>query len=347
MKKYGLRLCGLVAACVLLLGCAACKQPTDLSVSVDETPTTTATPTTTGPQGALNLLTGERLNGNDNRPIAFMIGNVAYSATIQQKNIDKADFYVEAETEGGISRIMAVFGSVENLPDEIGPVRSARTHFVKMVKALDAMYCHVGGSTKAKSLIPSLKIADLDSVGMQISNELKAVNGWGVEHHKVSKIEKVLSTISSRGYNKASTKQAPYQFGDKSGDGAGAAVQVSTSTSWATSFTYDAATGLYTKHRKGLPTDIHKAYGGNPIQVKNVIVMYDERYQEDEGHISFTLNSGDGLLVSGGTSRAIKWKRTNDQLTYTEADGTPLTVAVGKTFVVLTSKALASKTILQ
>ncbi len=346
LKKHLLRVTTGLMALVLLFGCTACRKPTDLSVSVNQ-PTTTTAPTTTAVTGALNLLTGERLKGYDNRPIAFMIGNVAYSATIQQKHIDKADFYVEAETEGGISRIMAVFGSVENLPDEIGPVRSARTHFVKIVSALDAMYCHVGGSVKADALIPQLGITDLGSSASQLSKELQSVNGWGSEHHKVFNISKVKNTISSRKVATTTNRTSPYVFGDKKGDGVGNTVQVNTSTSWRTSFTYDATTGLYTKHRKEATTEVHKAYDGDPIQVSNVIVMYDERFQEDNEHISFTLNSGEGLLVTGGTSRPIKWTRTNSQLTFTETDGTPLTVATGKTYVLLTSTALASKTVLQ
>ena len=104
---------GAASVCLaLLLSLAACGG-SDAPIS-DTTPTT-AVPTTTVPATEPpvlydNLLTGEKsLKTQNNRPVAFMIDN--YSAGIRQKNIDKADLYVEAETEAGIPRIMAVFGS--------------------------------------------------------------------------------------------------------------------------------------------------------------------------------------------------------------------------------------------
>ena len=62
-------------------------------------------------------------------------------------------------------------------------------------------------------------------------------------------------------------------------------------------------------------------------------------------HIGFDLEEGYGMLVSGGYAREIKWSRTADQLSFFEEDGeTPLTVAVGKTYVALTDKTLRSET---
>ena len=347
MRSKAFRLTAVLLAAVLLfspVGCGGAEQP-------DTTATTTATPTTVTttapPVRYINLLTGEQnLETPKNRLIAFMIGNSGYSGYLQQKNIDKADFYMESETEGGITRIMAVFGSIENLPDEIGPVRSARTHFVKMAKALDAIYGHVGGSTLGKQLIRTLGVRDLDSL-TQVSAELKGTsNGRWVEHVKVFPKSKVTAAITQRKLATTTTTKSPYAFGDKKGDGVGNAVQVAMSGSYYSSFTYDAAKGLYVKHRGNLTTPVHTAYDGDPIAVKNVIVMYGNRFQEDAGHISFTLSSGTGVLLVNGTSREIKWSRTNSQLTFTETDGTPLTVAVGKTYVLLTSAGLKSRTVI-
>ncbi len=347
MRSKVFRFTALLLAAVLLFSAAGCgNKEDDLSTAPTTTGTTTAPTTTAPPVRYLNLLTGEQdLETPQNRPVAFMIGNYGYGKDyLKQKNIDKADLYVEAETEGGIPRIMAVFGSVEKLPDEVGPVRSARTHFVKMAKALDAMYCHVGGSTMGKQLIRTLGVTDLDSL-TQVSAELKAANGAS-EHTKVFPLSKITSAISKRGISTTTATQSPYTFGDKKGDGPGSTVQVATSAAYTSAFTYDAATGLYTKHRTNLSSPAHVSYDGDAIKVKNVIVMYDNRFQEDAEHISFTLSSGTGLLVTGGTSREIKWSRTNNRLTYTETDGTPLTVAAGKTYILITSTALKAKTAL-
>lgn len=347
MQSKWFRFAAMILAVTLLFSLVGCGGTEEPETTVTTTTPTTVT-TTAPPVRYVNLLTGEQnLETPQNRPVAFMIGNSGYNGYLQQKNIDKADFYMESETEGGITRIMAVFGSVENLPDEIGPVRSARTHFVKMAKALDAIYGHVGGSTLGKQLIRTLGVRDLDSL-TQVSAELKGTsNGRWVEHTKVFPKSKVTAAIAQRKLATTTTTKSPYVFGDKKGDGLGNAVQVSMSGSYYSSFTYDAAKGLYVKHRGNLSSPVHTAYDGDPIAVKNVIVMYGNRFQEDATHISFTLASGTGTLLVNGTSREIKWSRTNNQLTFTETDGTPLTVAVGKTYVLLTSAGFKSKTVLQ
>lgn len=352
MKKFAFRCIAATLAVVLALGMSACSDTEPAVSSADETAATTVTTTTPPPPKYMNLLTGEEeLDSQDNRPVAFMIGNYGYTKNpFMQKNIDKADFYVEAETEGGIGRIMAVFGSKEKLPAEIGPVRSARTHFVKIAKAMDVIYCHVGGSTQAKKLIPSLGVNDLDSLTV-MNQQLKSANGGYTEHGKVFTLSKINDALAKRKYRVTTSTKSPYTFGTKEGTGLGNAVQVNISSSWKVAFKYDAATGLYTKLRSSLSSDVHKTIDGDSIQVNNVIVMYDTKYTEDQYekgyHISFTLSSGVGVLVSGGKSRSIKWSRTNDQLTFTESDGTPLTVAKGKTYVCLTDKGQAAATVLQ
>ena len=333
-------------ALIMVLGMTACGGGEE-ALSTDQTTAGTTVPTTTAPPRYLNLLTGEMdLETPNNRPVAFMIGNVSYTKNyLQQKNIDKADMYVEAETEGGIPRIMMVFSSIDKVPNAVGPVRSARTHFVKMVKSLDAMYCHVGGSTLGSKMIKDKKITDLNSL-TTVSQELKAANG-AIEHTKVFLRSSIDNAIAKRGIAKTTTKKSPYIFGNKAGTGLGNKVQVNISGGWRISFEYDANTKLYTKHRKEFGTPAHTSYDGDPITASNIIIMYANRFDEDAKHISFELAAGEGTLVSGGSSRDIKWTRTDDALKFTETDGTPLTVAKGKTYICITSKGLKGKTVLQ
>lgn len=349
LQTIRIRIGAILLAAILLFSLTACGGAGDnLSEITDQTTTPTTAPTTAPPVRYENLLTGEKeLETTQNRPVAFMIGNYSYtSGYLQQEGIDKADFYVEAETEGGIPRIMAVFGSIEKVPAEVGPVRSARTHFVKMAKALDTIYCHVGGSTLGKAMIRQKGVTDLDGL-TQVSSKLKAANGNWNEHIKVFPIAKINSAIKSRGIRTTTSTKSPYTFGSKAGDTKAEQVQVAISSAYLSSFTYDATTGLYTKHRKALSTEVHKSVDGDPIQVKNVIIMYDKQFKEDAGHISYTLESGSGIYVSNGLSRQIRWSRTDSQLSFKETDGTPLTVNPGKTYICLTATGQAGKTVLQ
>lgn len=88
---------------------------------------------------------------DDRRPFAVMIDN--HPVAWPQSGIDRAEYVFEILTEGGITRLMAVFRGAE--AEEIGPVRSARPYFLEFAKEYDAVYAHVGGSDEALQMLRS------------------------------------------------------------------------------------------------------------------------------------------------------------------------------------------------
>ena len=350
MNKTLLRLLTTASAVGIVLSLTACGG-SDLAPDASDPVITTTAPTTTttaAPKLGVNPLTGiENMETENNRPIAIVVSDE--SSDVVQIGIDQADMYFEAETEGGIPRMLCIFASVDRVPDAIGPVRSARPHFVKMVKALDAVYGHVGGSPPGLAAIKSLGVKDIEDAGIKHSTLTNSSNvSWNTTAFTK---EKVLSSIQSKKYATTTKTKSPFQFGDKAGTGTANTVDIKISASYHMGFTYVAERGVYQKHRNGLSTAIHKAADGGAVEVSNVIVMLDNRYVDTTGTTgektlyNFDLNSGSGYLASGGTYREIKWSRTNDQLSFFEADGTtPLTVAEGKTYIALTSKEYRSET---
>lgn len=338
------RLTAAVLTAVLLLTLAACGgSKTDPAPSAPA-PTTTTTTTAPPPKGDLNPLTGEydMLTAN-NRYIGYVITDE--DSKHIQLNLEDADFFFESETEGGIPRILAVFSSVDRIPDEIGPVRSARPHFAKFAYAMDAIYCHIGGSQSGLAAIQELDIDDVRNAEQTSPILVNSQNySW---NRKVYPKTKVLGEIKQRGHSTTTTYTGPYQFGEKEGTLPATTVDVKISANYRMAFTYDAESGLYQKHRNSLSSPVHVTHTGGTIEVSNVIVMYDNRFVDplDAKRYDFTMQSGDGILASGGKSRSIKWKISSSGLKYYEADGvTPLTVSVGKTFVCLTSNSFKSQT---
>ncbi len=333
---------GLLAGLLLLATTACGKEPTEFS-SVPTTTTTTTT-TTTAPKLGLNLLTGEEdMKTKNDRPVGFVVSDE--SSSLVQLGIESADMYFEAETEAGIPRILAIYSSIDRIPNAIGPVRSARPHFVKMAKALDMIYCHIGGSENGLNTIRQLGVNDLGNA-YEINSVLRNSSNFSWNRSAFTK-EKVLAATKRAGYKKTTSTASPFKFGEKAGTTVANTLVVKISESYDMAFTYNNSTGLYEKHRNALSTPVHKTHTGGPIAVSNVIVMFDQRTVDplDANRCDFTLNSGSGLMVSGGTSRNIQWKRTNSQLTYYESDGvTPLTVATGKTFICLASNTLRGRT---
>lgn len=348
------RIGGLLMAAALMIAFSGCGEtvPTEVGTVSAAPTTTTAAPTTepTEPDPAtLNPLTGlDNMNGELNpRMVGVVIGNNWKSRP--QVNVDKADMYLEMETEGGITRLLAVFASANRLPDKIGPIRSARTPSVKMAKALDLVYCHAGGSTTGKAEIRSLDVADLDGLVDSVTfwRDLEMISSKGMEYSMMTSGANVAERIGSIGYRGESETVVPFVFGDKTGTGAGKTATVKVSYSQTVRFTYDDATGLYTK--ANLTDDVYETHvssDGSPITVSNVVVLYARKYMENATTCDFDFSAGDGILISGGKSRPMSYTWSTSALSFTEEDGTPLEVATGKTYICIVNTALEEDTVL-
>lgn len=346
MKRWIALLTALVLA-LSLCGCSE-AQPEEESTTKKTTTTTAATTVTTeAVKKDYNFLTGEQSlpEGASGRPVAVMIANDAKARP--QRGISQADLFVEAETEGGIPRVMAVFASKESLPKEFGPIRSARTHFVRMADALDAVLIHAGGSPKAKALIKSSQMPVLDFCGADGSafwrdSALRKKNG--LDHSLVSSRAKAIARIEKKGLRQETTVKAPFAFGSVSGSKAAGTVTVKLSASQNARFTYDSKRNVYLKETGRNTISAHKDEDGTQIYASNVIVMYARRFNEDSSHVTFELGSGKALLATGGKAREIRWSRTDSQLSFTETDGSAAQLATGKTYICLISSSYESNT---
>ena len=110
------------------------------------TPTPVPTPEPT-PTPVPAPLTGELVPPKvaARHPIAVMIDDLRPARP--QSGLHSADVVWHAPAEGGIPRYMAIFQS--KLPDEIGPVRSARVYYIAWAAEWKAVYAHSGGSPQA------------------------------------------------------------------------------------------------------------------------------------------------------------------------------------------------------
>ena len=116
MRKW---ISGLLAGLLIVIVSAGCGKAPAVSAPPDSSeggvltlPIESEASTTQPPMSNENLnpLTGKSdLTKGGTRPVGVMIGNNSISRP--QHGIDKADLYVEAETEGGITRILALFAN--------------------------------------------------------------------------------------------------------------------------------------------------------------------------------------------------------------------------------------------
>lgn len=348
-----------VAAALLcgMTGCSGDQLPVSSSPTTTAPVTSTTAPATTAtPRPEYrNPLTGlADVNSDQTRPVAVMIGNNDKSRP--QYGIETADLLIEGETEGGITRIMAVWADVSRVPDAVGPIRSARSPFVKLAVALDAVYAHCGGSPGGLSALTSSNLAELDGMtydGSTFWRDQGLMNSKGYEYSMLTGGGKLQSRIADLGFRTTANNDAPFVFGDKEGGQSATEAQIFFSNAQTISFRYDASDGLYYKRNGSLSGgSAHVTASGEQLSAANVIVMYDGRYVEqtstwDAAIYGYNMSSGSGKLLSGGTARSINWTRTDSGLSFAETDGTALTVATGRTYLCLVYSGYASNTVIR
>lgn len=355
---------GLLAGALSLsmMGCTAevkpAKDPAPTTAGETTTSTTTATtapvtqPTAPAPDPATrNPLTGryESAPIADSRPVAVMIGNNDRSRP--QIGLSAADWYVEAETEGGITRIMAVFASADRVPAQLCPIRSARTPFIKLAGALDAVYVHAGGSEAGLAMLGSTRqdaVNALMNHGSTFWRDANLRAQKGLEYSLSTGGDKLKTRLSELN-KRATTDRLAYTFSEDVVAGT-PCTELTAVYSGAQSvrFVYDAATGQYSKYHAGRGGNFtrHVDAANNPIEAANVILMYDTKYAENETTIGFTLSAGEGIICAGGQMREIQWQRTDSGLTFTEK-GQPVSFLPGKTYICLINKNNKASTVVR
>ena len=176
----------LLLLALLLCGCNAAEEaPTTTAAPTTEpttapttepatVPTTEATVPTEPAVVYRNPFNGQLLEAPFNgRAVTFTIGNTDEARP--QYGISQADIFYEICVEGGLTRCMPVFSDLSNV-GPIGSIRSARTYFVSISRAYDAVFMHSGGSSYALDL---LRQGVVDEVDADPEDRLGAVRGDG------------------------------------------------------------------------------------------------------------------------------------------------------------------------
>ena len=346
MKRYVRLACEASAAAMLLTFSACNETPPGLDVDVPtiDAETTVPTVTTTAAPVTDNPLTGlaDMNQSNLSRPVGVMVANNDFIQG-EQVGIGTADMWMEAETEGGITRMMAIFSNTERVPQAIGPVRSARTPFVKVAQALGLGYTHAGGSYTALAYLASSDVADLDvNAGEDGGAYSWRDNDFPHDYEYRLRTNGTMLTkyAADMDYSVIPTRDIPWTFGEQTGETANE-ISIAMSGAQTIGFTYDAAAGVYTK-TNGYSKTPHKDSDGAAITPTSVLVLYTDKYQETNDTIDFYLQSGEGYVFSAGVMRRFDWTRDESGFTMTEKDGGKLTLAEGKIYMCVVASGYSS-----
>ena len=334
---------------LMLLLASGCSKKEKKPDQPDTPPVTETTPEpeVQKPATSLNPLTGVyEYEGIANlRPVAVMINNDV-RAQNAQAGLPEADIIYETEIEGGETRLMAVFQDVSKVQN-IGTVRSARWPYVDLAVAHKAVYIHRGNDASLNSYLTRLNRIDIheNNLGERIKN------GLALEHTLYTHGPALWEGIGKR-FETANTLTGTWQTFAPEGEtvtlsgGTANKVTVPFSGNFKTVFKYDAKTGLYERGFKDkVPTEY---FTKETTKVKNVIVCMANIYTHSNGvHRVVTWGSGEGYYFTNGGYQAIKWTKADADapLKFTNADGTPLKMSPGNTWVCLASSSYSKPVI--
>ncbi|MCI9234155.1 MAG: DUF3048 domain-containing protein [Bacilli bacterium] len=272
------------------------------------------------------------------RPYAIMINN-NQAAWKNHSGINDAYLVYEIITEGGITRMMALFKDKDT--ERIGSVRSARHYFLDYALENDAIYIHFGWSPKAQSDISNLGINNINGI---YDNSFWRDRTLGVayEHTAFTSIALVKALAEKRNYTRDTNKELLFNYSVEELNNnlkedaiIANTVVIPYSKAHTTSYQYNAETKRYMRymndwaHTDGITKEQYST--------KNIIIQKVENYSMDSyGRQDLkTIGSGSGYFVTNGYAVPISWSKENrsSQTKYTYLDGTEISLNDGNTFI--------------
>lgn len=334
----------IIVAVVLIKGNSKAPETT--------APVSTTEPTTAAPVIVNNPLTNEssyNQSAAKARPAAIVVENAAQARPQWGINDEtKApDIIVEGEVEGGEARMLWLYADYTALPDQLGPIRSARPPFIKFSEMFDAIFIHWGQSSSKGNYIGANTVFQEDNVDhinqMAFSDKVGLFGrdksrGVSSEHTGVIYGDKLADAIAQEGFRTEAEDSSYTKFNFNDEDKTVSETDCST---------IDVRFSSRSKTRTWAFSDEDKMYHSSDYQTdvarKNILVLYDtteyvvkENYKgsgNSETYCNYKLEGGTGKLATMGTITDITWSVENGMLVLKDSQGKALSLNTGKTWI--------------
>ncbi|WP_170006346.1 DUF3048 domain-containing protein [Bacillus fonticola] len=267
------------------------------------------------------------------KPVVVTVNN--HPAARPQTGLTEADIVMEILAEGDITRFLAFYQS--EIPEKIGPVRSARDYFVNIARGYDSFFISHGYSPAAKELldagvVPNLNGIQYDGILFQRSSDRIA------PHNSYITWDNILKGAEQNGYE-LEGKVTPFAFLDeteeesiKGNEASEVMVSYFNSPSFASQFQYDATIEKYTRSSGGEPTVDYET--NEPVEIDNVLILETSHTVIDNvgrRKIDFT-SGGNAYLLQKGKMQEVQWANVDGQILPVQ-DGQPVPFVRGKTWI--------------
>jgi hypothetical protein len=324
----------MLVAAALVVVTAACGSDTEISLSPGSTvPSTT---TTTAPP-VLWPLTGLPAAGTSEVEQSAVVAKIDNSADARPHGaLTRADMVYEVWVEG-ITRFGAVFHS--DVPDRVGPVRSARSTDVDLVTNLGTPLLVWSGGNPG--VIGEINAAASSGTLVNAGYDVASGYYWRVgERYAPHNLFADLAALRANLGLDGSNYPTPLYSFRSSAAPLGvpvAGIVVSFGPGAVVEYVWDAEAGCARRFQNG------RAFvdeDGTPVCPRNVVVQftpYGPSSADSRSPQAFTVGSGGGVVLSGGLLSQVTWNRPGplDGPNLTDISGVPAELTPGSTWVAL------------
>ncbi len=269
------------------------------------------------------------------RPVSICIGNTASS--MPQYGLSSADVLLEAPVENGITRLMMISKSYQDLR-LIGSIRSTRPYFMTFSDAFGAVSAYAGTTDTQGVQNTTYKDSDtLDYIMQNLSSVYLRDSLRTSPHNVMTRGDLLSKAVLDYGYAPLSTSPLPYNIKeDIDFENASTAKKVSLYFSSLTQVEYTYRNGMYYRAQNG---QAHMDEQTNEqLSAKNLFVLYcnyTTYTSHGEANINFdTLEGGTGYYFVDGKCVPIYWgmEEAGTMIFYDEK-GVKLDIAPGKSYI--------------
>lgn len=292
-------------------------------------------------------------------PVAVMVNNImsrdSYQSAWPQRGLSRADVVFEMETEGGITRYMALFRDWTKMP-VVGPIRSARDQFVQLMMPYGCLYVHDGASVYAKDLMDRYGYWDRDmqpNKGIAFRDLTEYNKGLKAKEHTEFTSGQLIAESINSGEYELDIYDEPgnlfewvkYDEPARVLDGVDVSeIEWRFSNSYAARMTYNEQTNKYSKEHINLAWNfsnplIDADNDSKAVEFDNVFILWTQIERYPDGVLSDVSLAwgGVGYYFNGGKVEKVRWMKgaPHEKLRIVSLDGTETDVTVnpGKSYV--------------
>jgi len=268
------------------------------------------------------------------RPLLVALDNAPPARP--QSGLTQACLVYEVPVEGGLTRLLAVFG--HRFSGNIGPVRSIRPSFAILALEHGGILAYCGSSPRGEAALRELKIAHI--------NEISNSQGYfrkrerQAPHNLYSNIDRLLAAGERLRYLPSREREPVFRTGAPPNQGGDSAlnVQIGYSGGARSEYVFDQRRRVYLRSSNGKP---HLDAEGEQLAAGNLVVQFIEIKPEepDSERLDMSLiGRGDGYYFANGQAFPLSWrKREAATPTRYTVNGVELVFAPGTTWIHLVS----------